>query len=261
MGTALSKNLSQVMYVAERGVFPFLIIDDALLETCKADFNDVQIKLKLAKLNYEHDLKVYGAKLKDMHVKLVKVQFIVGFLKNEPEYILAHIDFEKFNEAGWKKAEEVTDLTIQMTILIALCLPEPLGGIASMVVPIIGDLIKEGESIAEYQKATATMRHNLSEIATAASQLHTQGEKANQESVLVDNFNDNALKAIGESNWSDIPADKSLRFNEALTSLATATPSTIGAVADELLSAKDSILILKLWNSKEKLQKDIESIR
>lgn len=253
--------ISKVFKVFERVIFPPLLIEDAVLSIAKSEFHHAQKDLQDAISDYQHQVTLGGNEVSDMHTKLTKVQFIVGTLKNQPKLELPDVDLSKFNNKGWKIAETVTDIAIQVAALISLVLPEPVGLIAAIVIPIVGDIIKEGEEIGKYKSATKTMKHNLTIVTSNRAKVASLRTKIKAESVDLDKFNDDALKTIGKADWSKVQDEVSLKFNESLNALSTATPDTIKDLADQLLKKEDRDKIIKIWNAKEKLDSDIASIR
>ena len=254
-------SFSSVIKVAERVIFPPLLIEDEVLNEAKAAFNVAKKNLNDAITRYKHELTMYGTELKDLHVKMTKIQFITGHLKNEPDLKLPGVDLQKMNEEGWKIASTVTDTAIQIASLISMVLPEPVGVIAAIVIPVIGDIIQEGEQIGKFNDATKTIKQNLTTVTDAESKLNVIRAKAHQESIVLDNFNTQSLNAIGEADWSSVQNDKTLKFNESLCALANATSADIEDLANRLLVPAEKEQLMTLWRSKEKLQKDIESIR
>jgi hypothetical protein len=256
----MGKGFSKVIHVAERVIFPPLLIDDAVLKQTKSDFYHAQKDLKDAIAAYTHQVTLSGHSLDDMHIKMMKVQFIIGHLNNQPNFQLPSLNLSEFNDKGWQVALIVTEIATQLTALIALVLPEPLGLIAAIVIPVIGDIIKEGEEIGQYESATETMKKNLSTVTSAMSKIVTLQEKIHTETIDLDKFNNEALQTVGKADWSQVENELSLKFNESIDALATATPDTIEDLADQLLSSEDKEKLITLWNSKQKLEKDIASI-
>lgn len=257
----MGKGFSKVIHVAERVVFPPLLIEDEELKIAKLDFNHVQKNLKDAVAAYKHQLILSTNSITDMHAKMTKIQFIIGHLNKQPDFHLPNVDLSKFNDKGWEIASVVTSMAIQITGLVSLALPEPLGIIAAIVIPVIGDIIKEGEEIGKYKSATQTMKKNLKEVTDAMEKVTALQAKIHAEAMDLDEFNKKALQTVGAADWSQVEEEKSLKFNESLDALATATPDSITDLANQLLSPDDKKKLIALWNSKQKLEKDIAAIR
>lgn len=165
------------------GTSPGPLLGDAVLSKSKSNFHETQKQLKDVIADYKHHVTFNGLDVSNMHVKITKVLFIVGHLKNQPDLKLSKVNLSDFNDTGWKTAEIITDIANHVVNQISLVLPQPLGSIAAINIPAVSDVkkMKDGKETDNYNISTEAMKHDITNVVFNLSDAKKQQARINTE--------------------------------------------------------------------------------